>query len=441
MPSINNKLLKKVKVLYVEDEIEIQNVTTEALSLIFSEIIPASNGEEALELYHEHGDFDIIVTDINMPKMDGMELIRHIRENDKSFPISITTAYTEIEFLQEAIDMNVNGYILKPVNLKKLITTIYQAVEARMLRKELEELNSVLISQLKEKTFELNSILNSQDNLVVVSNGDKVHTVNNNFLEFVNKRNIDEFNNDIKQICHLFIKEEGYYYVDNFNNLCCLSDAQSFQNKDILVKIRNSHNTFNIFKLNMTTYEFNGTHYVLTLTDITKLKKQADLLEYQATHDVLTKLANRQKFNKELQSEIQRSIRYENNFIIAMFDIDHFKKVNDTYGHDVGDEVLTNLAKTIQNVLRDTDTIARWGGEEFMILLSETNMENGLKTIEKIRKLIESSTFSSKLKNPITCSFGITSYLKNDNIDIILKRIDIALYKAKENGRNKIEQA
>ena len=372
--------------------------------------------------------------------MNGMELIRKIRETDKSLPISITTAHTEIEFLQEAIDMNVNGYTLKPVNLKKLITTIYQAVEARMLRKELEGLNSVLISQLKEKTFELNSILNSQDNLVVVSNGDEVHTVNDNFLEFVGKNNIFEFNTDIKQICNLFVKEDGYYYVNSFNDLCCLSDIDSTQNKDILVKMKSGDGKFKIFKLNITTYEFNGIHYVLTLTDITKLKKQADLLEYQATHDVLTKLSNRQKFNKELNYELQRSIRYEHDFIVAMFDIDHFKKVNDTYGHDIGDEVLINLSKIVEKTLRETDLLARWGGEEFMILLPETDIKNGLKILEKLRNLIQNTNLSNKLESPITCSFGITKSIENDTLDIILKRVDIALYKAKENGRNRVEQ-
>jgi diguanylate cyclase (GGDEF)-like protein len=345
-----------------------------------------------------------------------------------------------VHFLQEAINMNVNGYTLKPTNMKRLLTTISQSVEARMLRKELEELNSVLIHQLKEKTFELNSIINSQDNLVVVSDGKKIHTVNNSFLEFIKENNLEDFNQNITQICTLFIKEDGYFHLDSDDDTCCLKHIESSRNKDILVKIKNISNKFNIFKLNIATYDFNGIHYVLTLTDITKLKKQADLLEYQATHDVLTKIPNRQKFNEELNTELNRAIRYKRHFTIAMFDIDFFKKVNDTYGHDIGDEVLVNLSKLVEQTLRETDLLARWGGEEFMILLPETNIENGFRTIDKLRKSIENSILSNKLEQPITCSFGITQSQEKDTLSSILKRADVALYKAKDNGRNRTEQ-
>jgi diguanylate cyclase (GGDEF)-like protein len=441
MTNIDTAVLKDMKVLYVEDELDIQQTTLEILESIFDCVIAVSNGLEAFELYTEHGDFDIIVTDINMPKMDGIELIKKIREIDNNIPVTITTAHTEIEFLHESINLGVNGYTLKPVNLIKLIETISKAVESRILRKELERLNTNLIQQLKEKTFELDSILNSQENLVAVSDGVNVHTINKKFLEFLGKESLDELQENINSICDLFVKEDGYYYHDGDENKCCLPDIEMAHNSDVYVKMKNLHNRDCIFKINITTYEFNGTHYVLTLTNITTLKEQSDLLKYKANHDHLTGLYNRQYFNEILSSEINRALRYNHTFSLVMLDIDFFKNINDTYGHDIGDEVLKNLSKIVKHHLRETDTLSRWGGEEFVILLSETDIENSKSKIDVLREKIENTSLSDSINDTITVSFGITEFQSDDSKDILLKRVDVALYEAKNTGRNKVVQA
>ena len=435
MNTINIDLLKKIKILYVEDELDIQEITAEAFSSIFHTVSTATNGVEALDLFTKDDiDYDIIVTDINMPKMNGIELIKKVRDIDISLPIIITTAHTEIGFLQDAINLNVNGYTLKPIDMVKLIKAIAQAAEARILKKELEEINTGLVYQLKAKTFELNSILNAQDNLVAVSNGMKLDSANKSFLEFLNKDSIEQCNSDIENIFSIFEKGDGYFHADDFSKLENIITIS--KNEDIFVKIKSAHNSFEIFKLSITTYEFNGIHYVLSLTNITKIKEESSLLEYQATHDSLTKLSNRQKFNASFETELNRFIRYGHSLTLVMFDIDFFKNVNDTYGHDVGDDVLINLSVLVQSMIRETDILARWGGEEFMILLPETSLEKSYGLVEKIRLSIEKATFSEAIKSPLTCSFGITQVKENDGRDDILKRIDIALYEAKNNGRN-----
>jgi len=433
----NIKLLKKIKILYVEDEIGIQTVTAEAFSNIFHTVTSASDGVEALEYFNGDIDYDIIVTDINMPRMNGIELIKKVRDIDALLPITITTAHTEIEFLRDAINLNVNGYTFKPINMVTLINTIAQAAEARILKKELEEINNGLVYQLKEKTFELNSILNAQDSLVVVSSDEVLHSANKAFLDFLDKDSIEQCNNDIENIFSIFQKEEGYFYADDFSKIDDITRISQNKDKDIFVKIKSKNNSFNIFKLSITTYEFNGMHYVITLTNITKLKEQSNLLEYQATHDSLTKLANRQKFNSDFTTELNRFSRYGNNLTLVMFDIDFFKSINDAYGHDIGDVVLVNLSSLVNNMIRETDLLARWGGEEFMILLPETSIEKSFDFVEKVRLSIQNAVLSEVLKSPITCSFGITQAKENDTQDTILKRIDLALYEAKNSGRNK----
>lgn len=438
MTNIDITILKDIKILYVEDEIDTQQTTLELLETIFNCVIAASNGIEAFQLYQQHDDFDIIITDINMEKMGGIELIKKIREIDNNLPITITTAHTEISLLQESINLGVNGYTLKPINFIKLLETISQAVEARILKKELEKLNTNLVQQLKEKTFELNSILNSQENLVAVSDGERIHTINNEFLAFLGKKSIEEIDDDFK-ICDLFLKENGYYYNDD-DEKCCLPEIEIPYNSDLYIKMENLHGRKCIFKVNISTYDFNGTHYVLTLTNITTLKKQSDLLQYKANHDHLTGLYNRQYFNEVLTREIRRALRYQHTFTLVMFDIDFFKKINDTYGHDVGDEVLKNLSQVIKHHLRETDTLARWGGEEFMILLSETEVDGGKNKIDILREEIENCSLSNTVKEKITVSFGITEFNFDDTRDMLLKRVDVALYEAKHTGRNKVVQ-
>jgi diguanylate cyclase (GGDEF)-like protein len=181
-------------------------------------------------------------------------------------------------------------------------------------------------------------------------------------------------------------------------------------------------------------------HYVISFTDITELKKYAYKLNYQATHDNLTQLYNRQKLNDELEKEIARQKRYGHPFSLVMFDIDNFKSINDQFGHDVGDIVLKELSLILQKTVRSTDFSARWGGEEFMILLPETDINNALSVANNIRADVESINFGNIMDRNVTISVGVSTFKDGDDKISILKRIDVALYKAKENGKNQVVQ-
>lgn len=161
-----------------------------------------------------------------------------------------------------------------------------------------------------------------------------------------------------------------------------------------------------------------------------------ELLEKQATTDALTGIFNRMKFNKTLTNEIQRTERYNTPLSLIIFDIDHFKQVNDTYGHLAGDNVLKNLAKLVVSNLREIDIFARWGGEEFVIQTPETALDGAIKLAEKLRSKIENYDFSEPKK--VTTSFGVTTFQRGDNSISFVNRADEALYRAKEGGRNQV---
>jgi diguanylate cyclase (GGDEF)-like protein len=153
-----------------------------------------------------------------------------------------------------------------------------------------------------------------------------------------------------------------------------------------------------------------------------------------ATYDSLTGALNRGIFIQRLVKEVHRSQRYGEPMSFIMFDIDHFKHVNDTYGHTAGDRALIKIARQIKQSIRSIDSIGRLGGEEFGILLPNTGIESATHTAERLRKEIESLSFD---EFNITISLGVTSLKDDDNIDKIYERADVALFESKDGGRNK----
>lgn len=167
-----------------------------------------------------------------------------------------------------------------------------------------------------------------------------------------------------------------------------------------------------------------------------ELERLNQELEFQASRDSLTGIYNRMKFDAFLANEIKRSNRYEHAMTLAMIDIDHFKRVNDQHGHAGGDCVLRQLVELVQQHIRESDILARWGGEEFMILFIETPLEESQRVSEKLRQKIESHAFD--VVGKLTCSIGLTQMQADDSPESLNNRVDEALYEAKRAGRNQL---
>ncbi|MGB5867644.1 MAG: diguanylate cyclase [Arcobacteraceae bacterium] len=168
-----------------------------------------------------------------------------------------------------------------------------------------------------------------------------------------------------------------------------------------------------------------------------KLMEKTSMLEQNASTDFLTKLYNRRKFDALLEYEIEQIKRYKHGSLsMILLDIDNFKKINDIYGHDIGDEILKEIGKIIKFSSRNSDVACRWGGEEFALSLSHTNIEDAFLVAQKIRATIESYSFINDLK--ITCSFGVSEFRTTDTLTSLFKRADLALYEAKNTGKNRV---
>jgi len=158
-------------------------------------------------------------------------------------------------------------------------------------------------------------------------------------------------------------------------------------------------------------------------------------LEYESSHDILTDLYNRRFFEKLFEQKFEQAKRYNRSLSLILFDIDHFKKINDTFGHKMGDKVLTKLANIVKNSIRKSDIVCRVGGEEFAIICPETNKDEAFKIAEKIRIIIENTNFEKIEK--VTISLGIAELKEKQSKEELYRNADIAMYHSKRKGRNK----
>jgi len=172
---------------------------------------------------------------------------------------------------------------------------------------------------------------------------------------------------------------------------------------------------------------------------ITQLEKELEAVRQESKEDFLTKVYNRRALDEFLDIKEAEFKRYEHNFCFVLFDIDHFKSVNDTYGHDAGDAVLTAFAKILKNEARAEDVVGRFGGEEFVAILTETDTEGGVAFAEKVRKHVQKAKFMYKGERiNVTVSSGLAERAKSISLQSVVKSADELLYQSKRNGRNQV---
>lgn len=224
-------------------------------------------------------------------------------------------------------------------------------------------------------------------------------------------------------------------YKENLKN----AKKQLEKNHKAVIEVMHKTKEGKVIPIEMTCkiVEEKDKSYIISIArDISALKAMNKKLQKLATTDNLTGIYNRHKFEEMFSIELERVLRYKSPLTLIMLDIDHFKRVNDTYGHDVGDYVIKNIVDIVKKNIRNIDIFVRWGGEEFIILCPETDSLSAATLAQKLRSAIDDASFD-KVGN-ITCSFGVTSFKDNESKDSFIKRSDSALYKAKDEGRNKV---
>ena len=262
---------------------------------------------------------------------------------------------------------------------------------------------------------------------------DKIVLVNDNAMKIFNleKENIHEYR--LKDL-----------FADSNNRRVLLEQLE--ENREIIdfeVLIKSPHVDTPFWLLtsaNIIDYNNDVVIYA-AFQDITSRKARENILQNQATRDPLTSVYNRRYFETEVAKLIKKNEQNQQPFSILMLDADFFKKVNDTYGHKIGDKVLIELASKTEKALRECDIVARYGGEEFLVFLSDINAEQAYKVAERLRACIANIVVLTETgqKVTFTVSIGVSSSAISNNVDMLIKTADEALYRAKQNGRNRVE--
>ncbi|MEF3191525.1 MAG: diguanylate cyclase [Campylobacterales bacterium] len=412
-----------VSILIVEDEADVRQQLATFLRRRGATIYEAANGEEGLELFNKLAP-NLIISDIQMPKMTGLEMARIIKSQSIDTPIIIATAFSDQKRLFEAIESGVDGYLAKPVKLEKIWQEVQKALKIFLYHQEIKEKNLLLERQKMELERDREII----NRYVLYSKTD---------LQGI-----------IVEVTDAFCQLTGYSreeLIGRSHNI--LRDPQA--DPEIYRKLWETITSGQIWTGELHNRRKDGSYYwtkavIGPLRDLSgeivgyygigeDLSIQK-MIEESAVRDPLTGIYNRKRFNQVVEVEMERAQRYNVALSLVMFDIDHFKHINDTFGHQCGDEVLRTLASLVDSHVRKVDLFARWGGEEFMILLPENSIEEAAMLAEKLRSLIASAEF--ECCGSVTCSFGVTQYRKDDTFDGFFERVDRGLYQAKNEGRN-----
>ncbi len=332
----------------------------------------------------------------------------------------------------------------------KLLALVKTSISYDVLKQELTKLFNSDYEYILKKEFISKKTLKSGHKLFIQSD------INDNFFyeetsikrdrtrvanQTINKINLilkerlkDKLNLD-KNFAEA-VKVENKYYIVTFLTI------SPFQQKRYNIGYLISYEQDNTYEIFDSVFWYNiilgNIIIILILIFVFYVLQMNEKLKLIASTDKLTGLFNRNKFYEIISNEIERAKRYNRPLSLIIFDIDHFKKINDTFGHNIGDYVLKTIATIIKKNIRKNDTPFRWGGEEFIVLTPETDINGAATFAEKLREAVENYKFDKVVK--VTISLGVAQYdpKKDKDIDSLINRADEALYKSKESGRNRV---
>jgi len=297
----------------------------------------------------------------------------------------------------------------------------------------------VLLYLFKKDQNSFKSFLDIQTNILVLATDNKIVYINRAGLDFFGLKNTKEFISQYNNIPNLFIEDDAYFSKHSVGKKWLTNIYK--KDKQIKVKLKTPLDNILEYSFYIQISKLKRNYYLLSFTDITRLERDKDIIRKLADYDALTHIYSRVKFNEIFPIYMERRDRFNETFSIILFDIDHFKDINDTQGHSMGDKVLVELTTIVRQKLKElkmrrTTLFSRWGGEEFIILLQFKKRDEAYKIANILREEINRYNFPNSIK--VNCSFGVTEVKPTDTQVDIFHRVDEALYKAKENGRNQV---
>jgi diguanylate cyclase (GGDEF)-like protein/PAS domain S-box-containing protein len=416
---MNDALLQRACVLIVEDDPVMRRLIESLVSPKVLRMVSAANGQEGLALWRAEQP-DVVITDIGMPLMDGLAMSTEIHALDQDSEIIILSSSNEVSDLARAMEIGVERYVFKPVNAKLLIDALRKCYQSRLRSIEL---------RLSRIVFEV-----ANEGILITDEHQSILAVNPAFSQITGYRP-DEILGKHTRILSSGLHEPEFYREmwDSLGSHGRWSGEVTNRRSDgglytqwlsiaaVASGLGNSHR-----------------QYVGLVSDITERKKEEETIRRLAHFDSLTGLANRALFDDRLQRELAGSKRHQHSMAVLFIDLDHFKAINDTFGHAVGDVVLKVVADRMCACVRQTDMVSRRGGDEFVIILEEVNGPDVVSLVcsKLIETISQPITFEEKIF-VVTASIGVAMAPEDaEDIDSLLNAADFALYEAKGSGRN-----
>lgn len=381
----------------------------------------ASRLSEAVEWLAGHN-VDAVLLDLGLPDSSGIDTVRRFFHEAGQWPLIVLTGHDDLNTGVEAIQLGAQDYLVKGHLDSDLLGRVMLYAWER--------------SRVQEELRLLAAAFESSDAIFITNRKGIIQRVNPAFEELTGFP-AREAVGDTPRLLKSGEHDESFY------DAMWQSLQQTGQWRGEVWNRRKDGTIYPQWE--SITALFNGhgkiSNFVAVFHDISHQKEMEAALERRATHDTLTNILNRRKLDDLLDDEVIRHERDELPLGLLILDIDHFKDFNDTHGHQVGDQVLCAVARVLGDRLRATDKLGRWGGEEFLAILPNTDQEGGWTLAEELRQALADMAPVVEGTNTVTISAGLAILAAGETPEDFLKRADDALYRAKEEGRNRVLSA
>jgi len=450
------------RILVVDDVATNRSVLVSLLSRPECKVLEAGDGEQALEII-ERTPLDLVILDILMPGLSGLEVLQQVRDSFSSseLPILMLSVKDDIDDVVKALETGANDYVTRPFDYTILTTRINALVEYKQTQDSIREAHSKLETRIAERTHELvkaNRALQTevaerkQAEEQVRLSQKRFRTLYNDTpsmffslgsdgrIVSANQFGVNYLGHTVESIAGRHITD---LHLDNDQALVrdkirdCLAEPETVHRWDACMLHSDGSRIWVRTAARVMSDDMESTNSILMVCeDITEAYTLSEQLTYQAKHDALTGLVNRYEFERRLKNLVSDARKSHTRHALLYMDLDHFKVINDTCGHDAGDELLRQLGRVLKDRTAGTDTLARLGGDEFAVLLCNCDLERATQVAYDLHRVINEFRFVWRdARFGISVSIGVVAIEHStEDITTLLSAADTACYSAKEEG-------
>ncbi|MDX1623428.1 MAG: diguanylate cyclase [Gemmatimonadota bacterium] len=459
------------RILVVDDDPSICETLTTMLQFKGFETVASHDGADALEKARRDPP-DLILLDVMMPEMDGLEVCREIKDDPGLADVRVLmlTARSGRQDVVRALEAGASDYVTKPFFIDELVARIRTNLEVKRYHDDLAAM--LRITQAVSSSLDIDRVLytivcelaevvqSDRASLIKIVDEDSGYVVAT--VDDPDLRNLQIDLEDYPEIREAAFARRVVVVDDTHTDPITVpvADRLPARKSVMIVPLEVQHEKLGQYVLlssrEVRPYGDSEVKFARVVASAAAnglanaaLYEQSEIdnqrLTKLANTDDLTMLYNHRYFYQRLEEEFKRAERYGSDLSLILLDLDHFKRVNDTYGHQKGDEVLQELATVLHRTIRETDLLARYGGEEFAVLLPETNLSGAFQQAERLRRQVKAHYFEALQGNPLTISCGVACLpfeeedfeIPRHRQDALIARADQALYTAKRGGRDR----